>query len=57
MKDWKCNGCGTKVMVVDDWEDEFCCRGLIDQCGCGGMPINPVFCDECEKKFFGGVEE
>jgi len=50
MKDWKCDGCHCDTSVDDDFEYEFCCSGLREQCGCMGMPINPVFCDDCEKE-------
>lgn len=48
---------GGRVSVEDDYEMKFCCSGLREQCGCMGLPINPVFCDECEKEFFGKQEE
>jgi hypothetical protein len=41
-----------KVEVEDDYEPEYCCRGLPDACGCMGKPINSVFCDECESIIF-----
>ena len=50
MKDWKCDGCHCDISVEDDFEHEFCCSGLREQCGCMGMPTNPVFCEECGKK-------
>ncbi len=54
LKQWKCEICSNKVEVEDNYEPEYCCRGGIhDSCGCGGYPINPVFCDKCEEKIFG----
>ena len=47
----QCCICGQNVEIEDDnYELEFCCSGLAEQCGCGGFPINPVFCSECEIK-------
>jgi hypothetical protein len=56
MKDWKCDGCHCDTSVEDDFEYEFCCSGLREQCGCMGMPTNPVFCEECEKKITGQIK-
>ena len=50
-----CATCNKEVEVYDDdYEPEYCCAGRMeDQCGCRGLPINPIFCDECEEKIFG----
>ena len=41
------------VEVEDGYKEEYCCGGgFYDQCGCGGFPMNPVFCDDCESKLF-----
>jgi len=53
MKKWNCDTCGKEIEVKDDYASEYCCSGLAEGCGCIGKPINPVFCDECEKKIFG----
>lgn len=51
MKDWKCDSCNKDIYVLDDYEQEYCCSGR--ECGCYGLPINPVFCDDCEEKIYG----
>ena len=51
MKPIKCHGCGKETEVHENYVAEYCCRGLPDDCYCYGEPINPVFCDDCEKKF------
>ena len=28
-------------------EAEYCCQGLVNQCGCMGMPIDPPVCIKC----------
>lgn len=54
MKKWKCDACGKDIEIYDGYEPEFCCAGRWeDHCICGGRPINPLFCDECEIKIFG----
>ena len=55
MKNVNCPLCGklAEFKVEDDYEVEYCCSGLSEQCGCGGFPINPVFCNECDEKLFG----
>lgn len=55
MKEWKCITCGKDIEVEDDYEYEFCCEGR--DCNCKGLPINPAFCDECENKIFGKVDD
>lgn len=47
--------CGEIIEVPDDYEPEYCCNGYM--CGCYGYPTNPMFCDECEKKFHGAPVE
>ena len=49
-----CHKCGMKMVEVEDgYKEEYCCGGgFYDQCGCGGFPMNPVFCDDCESKLF-----
>jgi len=51
LKIYECDGCHKEIEVYDEYEPEFCCKG--EQCGCRGMPINPVFCDECEVRVYG----
>ncbi len=51
MKKWECNACDKPIEVTDDYEPEFCCGGYM--CGCYGMPVNPAFCDNCERKILG----
>jgi len=51
MKTYECYGCQIEIQVDDDYEPKYCCSGYM--CGCMGSPINPVFCDECEKNIFG----
>ena len=51
MKKWNCDSCGTEIKVLDDYEPEFCCEGR--ECGCYGGPINPIFCDDCERIIWG----
>lgn len=46
-----CFGCGTKVDADDDYKPAYCCYG--SQCGCMGLPINPVLCDTCERQITG----
>lgn len=54
MKTIECHACREgRVEVEDDYEEEMCCSGLDEQCGCYGMPVNPVFCDTCSSKIFG----
>ena len=50
---WECDGCGKKIEVEDNYEPEYCCRGLKDFCNCHGKPMNLAFCDDCEEKTFG----
>lgn len=50
LKKWKCAACNTAIEVEEDYQFEYCCSG--NACGCYGKPINPAFCDECEKKLF-----
>lgn len=51
MKKWFCDGCGKKTSVISGYKPEMCCDGRF--CGCYGLPINPVFCNECEKRYLG----
>lgn len=53
-KERKCYGCGKTILVPKDYEPNFCCTGR--DCCCGGEPINPTFCEECEEKYFGKKE-
>lgn len=53
MKKSTCYSCGKEIEVYDGYEPEYCCSGLKEQCGCMGEPINPLFCDDCEKKIYG----
>ncbi|NRD80331.1 hypothetical protein HPT25_23700 [Bacillus sp. BRMEA1] len=50
---WFCDSCFTSIRVKRNYKPEHCCNGF--ECGCYGMPINPVFCDKCEQKIFGKV--
>ena len=36
-----CMGCGKDIMIP---EPKMCCSGYM--CGCMGMPIDPIVCDE-----------
>lgn len=50
-----CTKCGFDIHVPKDYEPVTCCSGgMLDSCGCGGWPVNPVFCDECTKELFEG---
>ena len=50
-KKWFCHGCGINTVdVEEDYEEEFCCGGLANQCGCMGYPTNYVLCEKCDKK-------
>lgn len=50
-----CAKCGFHVLAPKDYKAEVCCSGgMLENCGCGGWPINPVFCDECTKELFKG---
>ncbi|MGE7545052.1 hypothetical protein [Sporosarcina newyorkensis] len=51
MKESNCHACNKEIKVVADYEPEWCCDGR--ECGCRGLPINPVFCDKCEKQILG----
>lgn len=51
MKSWQCDGCGKGVLVPDDYEEEYCCSGYM--CGCMGLPIDPILCEECTTKYIG----
>lgn len=51
VKDWHCNGCNAPIQVPNDYEPEYCCDGR--ECGCYGLPVNPMFCDACEERVFG----
>jgi hypothetical protein len=49
LKKWKCDSCWRETKVVKDYKPWVCCDGR--ECGCYGLPINPVFCEKCEDKF------
>lgn len=52
-KEWGCHGCGDEVVEVElSYQEEYCCSGAANQCGCMGAPTNPVFCDKCENQLF-----
>lgn len=51
LKTHECITCRKELEVEDDYKEISCCSGL--DCGCRGMPVNPVFCSECEDKIFG----
>jgi hypothetical protein len=51
MKRWLCDGCGDFIKITKEYEPRMCCSGF--ECGCYGMPINPIFCDKCLEKYFG----
>lgn len=50
LKNWKCDFCSKPIRVSKDYEPEMCCNGR--ECGCFGMPINEIFCTDCEKMLF-----
>lgn len=55
MKDVECYKCKNKMVeVCSSYEAQYCCGGgFMSQCGCGGTPTNPVFCETCENELFG----
>lgn len=53
MKIIKCHNCGSRTVIYDEYREKYCCSGLSEGCECRGGPVNPVFCGDCEKKFFG----
>ena len=57
MKQWKCDACYKEIEVYVEYEPKICCSGLKEHCACMGLPINPIFCDECEEKIFGNTRE
>lgn len=58
MKTIKCYTCNKEIEVYDEYEIKYCCPGRMEnECGCGGAPINPMFCDKCEEKIFGKKEK
>ncbi|CAL9972167.1 hypothetical protein VPHD290_0072 [Vibrio phage D290] len=53
-----CVFCGDDVTVEASYEIERCCGGgMQSECGCMGMPTNPVFCDKCAKEHFGPKDD
>lgn len=52
MKDWNCDRCGKPLEVETSYETKWCCSGF--ECGCFGLPINPVFCDDCIEELYEG---
>jgi hypothetical protein len=48
MKKDNCHSCRCEIDVLESYKPEFCCDSY--DCGCLGMSVNPIFCDECEKK-------
>lgn len=38
----QCAGCGKKIEIDFKYEPEWCCSGY--ECGCQGLPINPLLC-------------
>jgi len=48
---YNCEGCNKEMKAQKDYEHEHCCSGF--ECGCMGLPINPIFCDKCEESLFG----
>jgi hypothetical protein len=50
-KKWSCDGCREKMKVYAEYKPEYCCNGI--ECGCFGLPVNPIFCDPCADMFFG----
>jgi len=53
MKPYQCDGCHKSIEVYDEYEPQMCCSGLREQCACMVLPINPVFCNECEEIIYG----
>lgn len=51
MKYLGCHVCGKQTEVDDDYEEEYCCQGLSEECYCCGAPVNPIFCNTCIDKF------
>jgi hypothetical protein len=45
----KCFNCGEEY---DGPELEYCCNG--SDCGCNGLPIDPILCEPCEHIYFNG---
>jgi hypothetical protein len=50
MKLWNCDFCGKSIKVLASYEPKYCCSGY--ECGCYGLPINEMLCDECLEKHF-----
>lgn len=42
--------CTNEVQVPETFEFVGCCSG--HGCGCLGLEINPVFCEQCHQKLF-----
>ncbi|WP_203334328.1 hypothetical protein [Planococcus beigongshangi] len=55
MREENCNACHKEIEVTEDYKPEYCCSGY--ECGCYGLPTNPVFCDECERELIGVAVE
>lgn len=51
LKKGQCTGCLINIKVPKDYVPEYCCDGR--ECGCMGLPNNPMLCDVCEEKAFG----
>lgn len=48
---WFCDGCSVMLRVKRSYKPENCCSGY--ECGCHGMPVNPVFCNKCIRRIYG----
>lgn len=42
-----CINCGDSVAVSQDYKEEYCC--VNGECGCMGLPTNPILCLECDR--------
>ncbi|PEF48885.1 MULTISPECIES: hypothetical protein [Bacillus cereus group] len=47
-KGWLCDICQDLTVVEKDYKPEVCCSGY--ECGCYGMPNNPVVGKKCIKQ-------
>lgn len=53
MKTWLCDNpsCWNETKVYDSYKPRYCCDGYM--CGCYGVPLNAVLCDDCAEQYYG----